>query len=206
MDWDKAYTIVQRKQFILAGRRPAAWKNSALNLKRASDRLRESSSAAERRNHQRLMDELQSGALQAGSRVIEGEELSDFLDSQLRPVVSLLTGYSIENLLKGILVFRDPQLVDDVSGKIAQSIKTHRLLDLARKCRIAVTNEEEGILESITAQIEWRGKYPGPLKVDQMLPLKKRDGTWLHSHNVSDQALEDIWGRIYVEFEKCCGG
>ena len=123
------------------------------------------------------------------SRTLEGQELEDSLDSQLMPVCLLLVGYAIENLIKGIIYSRKPELLieEDKNLKLSEKLKKHELAELyACKYVGLVKNSEtidrdtKEILDVLQQFIIWQGRYPVPLNLQQLrnkktIPLSLRD-------------------------------
>lgn len=74
----------------------------------------------------------------------------------------LLFAFSIENLLKGILISENPKLISN--GKISKKIANgHNLIELAEKITsINFTKEDETTLEILASLIPDWGKYPIP--------------------------------------------
>ena len=90
----------------------------------------------------------------------------------LKPTVSksyfLLAGYTIENLLKCLLIVQTPTLIKN--GKIDSSISSgHNLLNLSSKIIDFEFNSEEiELLKTLTEAIPYWGRYPIPKKWQQL--------------------------------------
>jgi hypothetical protein len=81
--------------------------------------------------------------------------------------IFLLMGFTIENLLKGILVFDKPDLVN--KGELANEIRGHNLKTLAFKVRdLSLGDEKIDFLETLSDAIPDWGRYPCPLKFQQI--------------------------------------
>lgn len=93
----------------------------------------------------------------------------------------LLAAFSLENLLKGIAVARDPQLV--ANGELAPALRSHGLLSIARDVAKVVLNGPQrqtcGILES--AIPTW-GRYP----------VAKRSSTVIREASNTDELERDV--------------
>jgi hypothetical protein len=174
--WDMIREQVRNKQFKLGATLPIAWKVSSFSLKHAADKLYDVYDAAENRILQRLVDEIESGQSQDDTRELEGEELLDHHDTHLFSVYCLLLGYAIENLLKGILMVQHPEYFKP--NKKMTDIRSHNLVRLCNRCNIPVDKNETALLDTLTTYVEWQGKYPIPLSIDDMPPKKQPDGTW----------------------------
>ena len=82
----------------------------------------------------------------------------------------LLSGFSIENYLKGLLVHKDPAAVERSAkrgnSQLAKVLGGHDLLKISKKADVAITVREEQLLFRFTANILWAGRYPYPLRGD----------------------------------------
>ena len=103
---------------------------------------------------------------------LEGASVGDPTPAFVTRVAMLLAALTIENLLKGICVAREP--ARNQKGEF--QIKTHKLLDLADRADVELRKEENDLLESLEAFIEWAGRYPRPLRYEDMLPRTLRSG------------------------------
>jgi hypothetical protein len=85
----------------------------------------------------------------------------------------LLTGMAFENLIKGILIGRDPSLVNRqvINDKILTR-GGHGISEGAKKV-CAIDNSEYFLLKRLEEYSFWAGKYPMPLK----------SGVYLNSQN-----------------------
>ncbi|WP_148209853.1 hypothetical protein [Azorhizobium caulinodans] len=136
---------------------PEAWLISALNLRRSANIIVE---------HQRGHDiafgralfraTIQAPAVSgAGSDGIDVEidcEPPDYTAAYM------LSGFAMENALKGIIYARNPEFVD--AGKLKRVVTNHDLVKLAQTARFECQNLEGRALEMLTKVIEWAGRYP----------------------------------------------
>ncbi len=77
--------------------------------------------------------------------------------------IFLLMGFAIENLIKGIIVFDKPENVN--TGILGKEIKTHNLCKLLEKIpELRFTDQELQFVETITEAIPDWGRYPSPIK------------------------------------------
>lgn len=75
----------------------------------------------------------------------------------------LLMGFSIENLIKGIIVFDKPENIN--TGILGNEIKTHNLTKLLEKIpELEFCQDELTFIQTITEAIPDWGRYPSPLK------------------------------------------
>lgn len=86
-------------------------------------------------------------------------------------------------------------------------IRSHNLVGLCQKCGIPLNNDEITLLKELTTYVEWQGKYPIPLTLDEMWPKKQQDGTWqsrgeaLCGRNIQ-QEVDNLYGKIWDELER----
>ncbi len=81
----------------------------------------------------------------------------------------LLAGFSLENLIKGCLVFADPSHVN--RGVLSSDLKSHDIVVLASKIPdLDLSNGERQFCEIASKAIPYWGRYPSPLKKGQLLP------------------------------------
>ncbi|HEX3864224.1 MAG TPA: hypothetical protein VHY35_21285 [Stellaceae bacterium] len=81
----------------------------------------------------------------------------------------MLIAFSIENLLKGLLIAK--KLVTfDSKNSIPSNLRTHDLEKLERLAS-PIARLDKHSLYSLTYMSEWRGRYPMPTKVDKFWPM-----------------------------------
>ncbi len=84
----------------------------------------------------------------------------------LNHVYFLQIGYCLENMIKGILTYHNPQLVD--GKEIAKRLKSHKLVTFTPDLRnIQFGEDDKQLLEFVTEIIIWFGKYPIPTKAQE---------------------------------------
>jgi hypothetical protein len=81
-------------------------------------------------------------------------------------VFLLLAGYTIEALLKGILVAREP--IDITKGSLPDWITKHNPVALLEKGRIEVDEPLLDFIRRTNAAVVWSGRYPVPKHRDDM--------------------------------------
>jgi hypothetical protein len=126
---------------------PNAWRSTARGLNRSAELIWE--------RWLELWSKLDGGRpVQMVTR-----EALDVID--LLPPYLLLSGLAFENLLKGLLVSKDPEIV---RGKMNWNISKggHDLKKLCDLANILVSAEDLSILEARTEAILWAGRYPVP--------------------------------------------
>lgn len=188
-------SIEERRQFafLAASRWPISWLGAAERHKRAADFIYEIAHDGNERSLERAIkqfrEDIKKEKKKNESRLLEGEELNDHLDSQLFSDYLLLAGYALECVLKGLLLARNPDLVQD-DKKLDDSITNHDLSMLCDSCNLAISEKEQQVVDVMTWQIQW-GKYPAPKKLRDMPspvePNRKRldvQGSVFHERQV----------------------
>jgi hypothetical protein len=103
----------------------------------------------------------------------------------------LLSGLAIENLVKGILVGRNPEVVSPDKfdlNQLAGSKGGHGLLKLAQQASPALSHDEVDILGRLETFVIWAGRYP----------IHLRSAETVHPAFIStDPALVD---RLFAKF------
>jgi hypothetical protein len=127
-----------RSEFEGKGQTPIFWQIQARSLLCAANVLRERAVAI------------------AGNRAYEPPEIDDPPNLRLMPVF-LLYGYTLENLIKGLLVARGADAT--WSGSLNRDIRHHCLTELFRTAAVRTTSEDRRLLEDLRDAIESE-KYP----------------------------------------------
>lgn len=76
-----------------------------------------------------------------------------------------LGGLAIENMLKGVLIQRNPQLVRDGrlhTKEMGGGVDGHDLLGLATKVSPELARQHHELLGRLTVFVRWGGRYPVP--------------------------------------------
>lgn len=132
-----------REQFEIVGQDPENWLDAALPLK-----------------------QLAENGWTPGVEVdgVESEApLQSIGDLQLWPARLLLAGVAIELLAKGLLVARDPSLVQ--GGALAPHLTNHNLSQLLQKGEVVLDAMEEDLVKRLAVFIRWAGRYPIPINL-----------------------------------------
>ena len=108
------------------------------------------------------------------------EEFEEDCDTDLpRPddtVVTMLLGFAVENLLKGLLVstLEHVEGVKDLS-ELPAELRRHELKPIAcvvkPQLHIEFSREELDLLDALTYVILWYGRYPSARNMDGLIPL-----------------------------------
>ncbi len=105
----------------------------------------------------RAREEASEKALTSPNRTAEVKCLPpNYLPAQLLYAVAL------ENVLKGLILARNPGLMDE--NRLSRVVSSHDLVDLAQKVNIAMAQLEIQVLSALSELVEWAGRYPLPLR------------------------------------------
>lgn len=141
-----------RKKAVATAAEPASWLWAALLLKRAATTLWEWV-------YEPVSNDTQ-GELERTKRLT------------LLPAYMLLVGLSLENLIKGAVIEKEPERVraDGLKdwGKLG-----HDLPGLFKHADIQLSDTEADLLHRLKRFVEWSGRYPVPYRFDQFR------ATWL---------------------------
>jgi len=82
---------------------------------------------------------------------------------------SLLGGYALENLLKGVRVkqLRAAKEPIFMNGRLRRELTRHDLVALARAAGVPLARHEKFLLERLTVTINWGGRYVAPKDVGE---------------------------------------
>ncbi|MGD0171634.1 MAG: hypothetical protein ABSB81_05880 [Halobacteriota archaeon] len=108
-------------------------------------------------------------------RIHASELSSEGTIYRLDAVYMYLAGMALENLLKGILVIRHPQLVAEDS--IGPRLHQHFVDDYARELDLKLEPAQKELLGRIRLYIEWKGRYQIPKKSNGYDPQLKAENT-----------------------------
>jgi hypothetical protein len=93
------------------------------------------------------------------------DAIGQYFDLEHKHTAMMLMGMSLEALLKGCLIVKNPKLVDHQRiGKL----KTHNLVDLFKRALITLNEYEKKYCNTLTDYIRWEGRYPIPVDVNQV--------------------------------------
>ena len=102
-----------------------------------------------------------------------------------------LSASSIEMLLKGIIIAKDPKHIK-AEGKLSKKIKTHDLTKLLDLAEFSIPFEENNCLwsedlpERLTRFILWQGRYPVPLDINDNTFEGQFDLPWCEPSDKED--------------------
>ncbi len=117
-------------------------------------------------------------------RVKSKGEQADHVPDYFHGTYFMLMSFSVENFLKaaliqrsGISYKRDFRLcvAERKHSKkcFPQDLKTHDLFDLAVKAELELVDGEEDLLRRLSRCAEWAGRYPSPLRYEEMSGAEK---------------------------------
>jgi hypothetical protein len=175
LDWKSAEAVLEAEQFECCALWPLMWKSKAQGLLVAADKIYQAYYNADKRE----MARLDSGNYTNGTP--KGQELEDSLDTMyLFPIFLLLVGYAIENLLKGIIYSKNPDLIVETNKNLElnKNLRCHKLTKLYKEVAkvtelTALDNETEEILIILEQCVIWQGRYSLPLNLQQFKNKKQ---------------------------------
>ena len=208
--WEKINLQIRSRQFELSSTMPISWKSISLTLKHAADRLFDIYHVASLRIIDQVIAEHSKAKndkkQMQGSRKLEGKELIDHQDASLISVYFLLAGYALENLIKAILLIQHPEFFK--KDESLTGVQSHNLLQLCERCGLKMEEEETALLNKLSEYIIWQGKYPVPLRYDDMWPTKAPDGSWKtqgeafkrrEQQDKFDRLYQKVWNHLEAE-------
>jgi hypothetical protein len=154
------------KLLFKAGQQPAAWLRSAGHLRDAAEIILEHELPAEiKYSEAHKIAEEEAVAVSVRDGIDAGVADIKAIAPNYPPA-QLLYAYAIENVLKGLIVFKRPDLIQE--HKLDDELKRHDLNELAEKAEVTVEQHERPVLEALSQLSIWAGRYP--------VALNQRDG------------------------------
>ena len=77
----------------------------------------------------------------------------------------MLYAFAIENVLKGLIIAKNPGLTGE--RQISGEIKSHELVKLAARACVEVYPKEDAVLAALSEIATWGGRYPVATGVGQ---------------------------------------
>ena len=113
----------------------------------------------------------------------------------LQAIYSMLVAYAIENLYKARLILQNKkQYEQDILRErgLPRELKTqrHDLLDLVHKLNLNIDADEKNLLLRLSRNSHWQGRYPVPVKAEDLNSVIKNDNG--NVHFVAFLAPDDI--------------
>jgi hypothetical protein len=154
--------VVDLKEFATqqfkSAQQPSVWLLSAERLRDAADAILKHERAAEIPYFQahKIAEEAARADAYSDGNEAGVAEIKAIAPNY--PPAQLLYAYAIENVLKGIVVSKRPDLIEEreLNGELA----SHNLIRLAEKAEFAVHVQERSILEALSQLSIWAGRYP----------------------------------------------
>ena len=173
----RSNTSLWQEQHRRGGESPYAWLFIAQSLGRATELLW----------HQHEED----------VRNLEHAKIGDVCEADLSRATMLLAALTVENLLKGICVTKEPAF----NKKSKFSIKSHGLLDLARRADIVLNEDEQDLVERLESFVIWAGRYPIPLSHEEMLPKTLPSGGFAPLTLVKGTDIK-VWRKLVLKVQE----
>lgn len=104
----------------------------------------------------------------------------------------MLAGFSIENMIKGIIVIDHPEYLK--GGKI-KGITNHDILKLFGLAELMLSDEEEKLCNLLILGISWFGRYPIPKRKEDELSRVKV------GYNEFETGYDDLFARLHNEMD-----
>jgi len=115
-----------------------------------------------------------ASVLQKAACLMDWTKKRDFTDWRYIPIYRMLMGFSMENLIKGILISEGLDAV--VDGKLSTVLSQHGLKELANTVSgLAITGSEKSILYELEHYVRWAGRYPAPKTAARVVRIGHSD-------------------------------
>ena len=113
----------------------------------------------------------------------------------LQAIYSMLVAYAIENLYKASLILQNKKQYEQYilqERRLPGELKTprHNLLDLVHKLNLNIDADETNLLLRLSRNSHWQGRYPVPVKAEDLNSVIKDDNG--NVHFVAFLAPDDI--------------
>jgi hypothetical protein len=101
--------------------------------------------------------------LQHAASNLDWTKQRDFTDWRYKPIYRMLMAFSIENLLKGILIVEGHEAIE--GEKLSKRLSNHGLRQYAEDVSgVTITEPEKCLLDELQHYLIWAGRYPMPTK------------------------------------------
>lgn len=187
---DKNDSFNFEKQFC--NEKPEVWKNEAINLFSSAQIILEFSSIKEI-------------AIFKSDNILKELFSKEIVDYSFWPyrIIRMLWGYAFENLLKGIIIKKYNEQNPDNKNVPFEKIKSHKLSTLFQNAGLSLTEEEVFYINIIEKCSVWMGRYPIPIKANQMYesrkPLKTRDALIERAQEINEKYFQGEIPRALTE-------
>jgi hypothetical protein len=110
-------------------------------------------------------------ALQHAASNLDWTKQRDFSDWRYIPIYRMLMAFSIENLLKGILIVEGHEAIE--GDRLSHRLKNHGLRQYADKLSgVTITKSEKSLLDELQHYLMWAGRYPMPTKAASAIQIR----------------------------------
>jgi hypothetical protein len=184
------------KQLFTAGQQPASWLRSAGRLRDAAEAIIKHELPAERSYFQawKIADEEASAESLRNETGVGHADIKAIAPNY--PPAQLLYAYAIENVLKGLIVLKQPGLIQE--RRLHDKLMTHDLNDLADKAEVTVDQQhEQPVLEALSRLSVSAGRYP--VAVTRSLDTPDPN-EWL-GYGSAHPIMRTFFERVYRELE-----
>lgn len=128
--------------------------------------------------------------LQKAASQMDWTRKKDITDWRYLPIYRMLMGFSLENLLKGILIAENPEGFE-------VSKLNHGLKQYAEKIKgVHMSADEKALLAQLEPYVKWAGRYPMPKKPND-------DFVIAHSKCLRDAELK-LGQKLYDHLRSLC--
>jgi hypothetical protein len=128
--------------------------------------------------------------IEADWRAAQDPDQQEF-EHPVAEVYMLLAGLAIENLAKAMLVEGSPTPVTK-RGVLVRRLLSHDLMRLLDQTGLTFTAEEIDLAERLQVFVQWAGRYPVPVRVDDKLPRVQRPGGAAPPNYIMGSDFDDI--------------
>ncbi len=185
------------KQQFKAAQQPVAWLLSAERLRDAADAILKHELPNEIpyfRAHKVAVEEAVADAYSDGNDAGVAEIKAA---PPNYPPAQLMYAYAIENVLKGLIVSKRPDLIQEreLDGELA----THNLIRLAEKATFSVHVQERAVLEALSQLSIWAGRYPVARTQREFVGTRIADE--LLDYGSAHSIMRMFFDRAYKELE-----
>jgi hypothetical protein len=102
---------------------------------------------------------------------IDWTKQRNFTDWYYIPIYRMLMAFSIENLLKGILIVEGHEAIE--GDKLSNRLGNHSLRQYADDVSgVTITKSEKRLLDELEHYLRWAGRYPMPKKPDSAIQIR----------------------------------
>lgn len=121
----------------------------------------------------------------------------------LSTVAFMLVAFAVENLLKGIWVKRMESERPLVEGdrRIRDIFSTHKLSTLATKAGIPCDAGRLELLDRLSTELLWGGRYPRPIRAEDFFPTvfgRPDQVKMRHFHPNDWEPIVDLYNELYL--------